>query len=85
MDFHILGYPNAFCISGCEFQSSVTTFNALAKLTSHFYCGTGKYCDKQDQCNFVFNNATIELDGYQLACTDGGDPVSVWQLKGIEH
>ena len=74
-----------FCLSGCEFQSSVVACNALAKLTSNFYCGTGKYCDKQDQCNFVFNNATIELDGYQLACTDDGITINVWHLKGIEH
>ena len=88
LDFQILkGYKftNFFCLSGCEFQSSVSPCNALAKLTSDFYCGTGKYCDKQDQCNFVFNNATIGLDGYQLGCTDDGVPVNVWQLKGIEH
>ena len=85
LDLQILGYKNAFCLSGCEFQSSVPSCNALAKLTSNFYCGTGKYCDKQDQCNFVFTNATIGLDGYQLACTDDGVPVNVWQLKGIEY
>ena len=85
LDLQILGNTNAFCLSGCEFQSSVSACNALANLTSNFYCGTGKYCDKQDQCNFVFNNATIGLDGYQLGCTDDGVPVNVWQLKGIEH
>ena len=87
LDFQILGKksPNSFCLSGCEFQSSVSDCNVLAKVTSNFYCGTGKYCDKQDQCNFVFNNATIGLNGYQLACTDDGVPVNVWQLKGIEH
>ena len=85
LDLQILGYKNAFCLSGCEFQSSVYASNALANLTSNFYCVTGKYCDKHDQCTFVFNNATIGLDGYQLACTDDGVPVNVWQLKGIEH
>ena len=80
----ILG-NNGDCLSGCEFQSRVSACKALAKLTSNFYCGTGKYCYVEDQCNFVFNNATIGLDGYQLACTDYGDYVIVWQLKGIEH
>ena len=85
LDFKILGLSNAFCLSGCEFQSSVSGCNTLAKRTSNFYCGTGKYCEKHDQCNFLFNNATIGLDGYQLACTDDGVPVNVSQLKGIEH
>ena len=85
LDFQILGYKNAFCLSGCEFQSSVSDCKALANLTSNFYCGTGKYCDKHDQCNFVFNNATIGLDGYLLECTDDGVHVNLWQLKGIER
>ena len=85
LDLQILGYRNAFCLSGCEVGSDVYACNALAKLTSNFYCDTGKYCEKHDQCNFVFNNATIGLDGYLLACTDDGVHVNVWQLKGIER
>ena len=81
LDLQIQGYKNTFCLSGCDFQSSVAACNALAELTSNYYCGTGKYCDKHDQCNFVFNNATIELDGYQLACTDYGVLVNVWHLR----
>ena len=53
LDLQIQGYKNTFCLSGCEFQSSVAACIALANLTSNFYCGTGKYCDKHDQCNFV--------------------------------
>ena len=84
LDLQILGYNGVFCLSGCEFQNRLSACIALANLTSNFYCGNGKYCDWHDQCNFVFNNAIIGLDDYQLACTDDGVPVNVWQLKGIE-
>ena len=84
LELKLLGHINAFCLSGCEIQSSNLACKTLAQLTSNFYCDTGKYCDKNDQCNFMFNNATIGLDGYQLACTDNGDHVIEWQIKGIE-
>ena len=82
LDLQILGYVNVFCLSGCELQSSVHACTALARLTSNFNCETGKYCEKRDQCNFVFNNASVELDGYHLACTDDGVQVMQWQIKG---
>ena len=87
LDLQILGYNKFFCLTDCDLHKSIHRYacNALAKLSSNFYCHTGKYCYVQDQCNFVFNNATIGLDGYQLACTDNQVHVNAWQLKGIKH
>ena len=82
LDLKILGQSNTLCLSGCEFQSSLHACTVLAKHTSNYYCETGKYCDKRNQCNFVFNNASIELDGYNLACTDDGVQTIDWHIKG---
>ena len=81
-----LGFTTGvLCLSCCTYQIGMVACQELAKLTSNFYCRTGPFCYKSDQCDFEFNNATIGLDGYQLACTDNGVTVIKWQIKGITH
>ena len=86
LNLKFFGYNhNSFCLTNCEFQSRFFWCNYLANLTSNFKCQTDKHCEKNDQCTFVFNNANIGLDGYNLACTDKEINVIIWQIKGINY
>lgn len=69
------------CLDNCKFQNSVSC-KKLLSITSNFSCETGMYCYQEEKCNFVFEAASIGLDGIRLACLDYDRIVTETEIQG---